>query len=171
MGSEMCIRDRVLDVGLNMGSSSGSSTSYEAEIGTFRSPDEFAAAAMDLTHPFDEETRLPPTVADTIFYLASTSPARIVEERESQLTYWRSRKDSLASSEQALHARLHAEVAGVVKDKQVLLFKEMLREINYDDLDVVNLLVTGVKIVGDLPRVGIWKPRENPASVSLPALL
>ena len=53
----------------------------------------------------------------------------------------------------------------------MLLFKEMLQGINYDDPDVVNLLVTGVKIVGDLPRVGIWKPRSNPASVSLPALL
>ena len=71
---------------------------------------------MDLTHPFDEKTRLPPTVADTIFYLASNSPARIVEERESQLAYWRSRKDSLASSEQELHAKLHLEVAGVVKE-------------------------------------------------------
>ena len=70
-----------------------------------------------------------------------------------------------------LRGRANAEVAGVVREKQVLLFKEMLQEIGNDDLDVVNLLVTGVKIVGDLPRVGIWKPRPNPASVSLPALL
>ena len=37
--------------------------------------------------------------------------------------------------------------------------------------EVADLLVTGVKIIGTLPKVGIWTPRENPALISLGALL
>ena len=46
----------------------------------------------------------------------------------------------------------------------------MLEDINYDDLPVVELLITGVDIVGLLPKVGIWKPWDNEPSSGIKTL-
>ena len=34
----------------------------------------------------------------------------------------------------------------------------MLSDIHYDDMDVVNLLITGIRTAGNLERIGIWRP-------------
>ena len=55
------------------------------------------------------------------------------------------------------------DVKQIVEGKRILLFKAMLKEIRYDDVGVADLLVTGVRLVGDLPRVGIWRPNGREA--------
>ena len=42
---------------------------------------------------------------------------------------------------------------------------------NYDGIEVVNLLMTGVREVGTLGRVGIWKPENRSANISTATLL
>ena len=44
--------------------------------------------------------------------------------------------------------RLHHDVEQVVKSNKILLFKEMLNDIRYDDMDVVSLLVVGCRVFG-----------------------
>ena len=58
----------------------------------------------------------------------------------------------------------HKDVAAIVRRKRLLLFKEMLSDIHYDDMAVVDLLMDGIKVVGTLPRVGIWKPQDKAAA-------
>ena len=62
-------------------------------------------------------------------------------------------------------------VETVVESKKILLFKTMLEDIKYDDMEVVNLLVSGVKVVVTLERFGIWRPDDKPAKLSLRAAL
>ena len=59
----------------------------------------------------------------------------------------------------------------MVKNKRILLFKEMLQHIGYDDLAVADLLITGIKLVGTLPKLGIWKPDERQAKITVKAAL
>ena len=47
----------------------------------------------------------------------------------------------------------------------------MLKDINYDDMEVVDLLITGVKLVGTLPKIGIWRPDDRQARISMKAAL
>ena len=49
-------------------------------------------------------------------------------------------------------------VAQIVRNKQILLFEEILNTISYDDMGVVDLLRNGVRIVWNMDRVGIWPP-------------
>ena len=51
----------------------------------------------------------------------------------------------------------------VVEEKRILLFREMLTSIGYDDMGVIDLLTQGVKITGVLQRTGIWKPDPTKA--------
>ena len=53
-------------------------------------------------------------------------------------------EEQLQKEEDALHKKLHAEVREVIKKKEILLFKEMLTGIDYDDMSVVRLLSLGV---------------------------
>eukprot|EP00973_Karenia_brevis_P083905 11642981-Karenia_brevis.AAC.1 len=46
----------------------------------------------------------------------------------------------------------------------------MLEDIDYDDLGVVNYLTQGVKVVGNLETVGIWKPQDRRAACSVQAV-
>ena len=61
-------------------------------------------------------------------------------------------------------------VGAVVEDKQNLLLKEFLGQINYDDQEVADLLVSGVKVVGKQKSTGIWKPKFRPATCTVDAL-
>ena len=54
-----------------------------------------------------------------------------------------------------LHAQLDKAVQEVVREKRILLFKEMLMDIGYDDMSVVLLLTLGVRVVGKCENTGI----------------
>ena len=49
----------------------------------------------------------------------------------------------------------------MVKAKRICLFKEWLTDAGYKDMAVVDLLITGVQVVGEAPRSGIWRPRSS----------
>ena len=57
-----------------------------------------------------------------------------------------------------LHNALLTEAGSVIKHKQILIFKEMLRAIRYDDLAVAVLLCAGVNLVSMLKPIGVWRP-------------
>ena len=135
------------------------------------SPMQFLQNARDLTHPFDRPVRLSPTTARSICKLASLGPTQVTELRKSTIGWYRQRAEQLSVAESALHSKLSSRVETVVKDKRVLLFKEMLSDINYDDMGVVDLLTMGVKVVGTLPKIGIWRPDDRRAKITVKAAL
>lgn len=57
---------------------------------------------------------------------------------------------ALGQREKALHSNLHKDVGAVISTKKVFLFKEMLEAAHYDDMGVVDLLLTGVLVIGTL---------------------
>eukprot|EP00973_Karenia_brevis_P051938 7214999-Karenia_brevis.AAC.1 len=59
----------------------------------------------------------------------------------------------MEEQERDLHKKLHPDVERVVADKRILLFRRMLKDIDYDDVAVAEYLVGGVKVVGDLEKV------------------
>ena len=44
----------------------------------------------------------------------------------------------------------------VVKIKEVLSFQEVGASIQYDDMSVVDMLITGIKVVGTMGGSSIW---------------
>ena len=47
------------------------------------------------------------------------------------------RAKALEAEEKIFHAQLNVEVQEVIKGKRIFLFREMLRDISYDDMSVV----------------------------------
>eukprot|EP00973_Karenia_brevis_P069116 9607800-Karenia_brevis.AAC.1 len=57
---------------------------------------------------------------------------------------WYSKKSAeLDGAEERLHRRQRPELQQVVKDKKILLFRRMLADIEYDDIEVADLLAEG----------------------------
>ena len=127
-------------------------------IGVWWGKVEFINEAKKLEHPMDSETILPQRVANAIYNLAVMGPSAVIEKRRATLEWYRNRSAELQKEEEVLHKYMNAEVERVVHNKRVLLFREMLRDIAYDDMSVIELLIGGVKITGLLKTVGIWKP-------------
>ena len=165
---------KVLDVVVaEAGQSSGSSilVAGHVSLGIPWTEDEFLEQAKRLAHPFDWEVPLPTKIARVISHIAEVGPSCIKRYRLEQLAYWNQREKDLRAKEKELHAGLHRDVEAVVASKRILLFKEMLEAIQYDDLSVVDLLISGVQVVGTLGRVGIWKPEDRSARISQQTLL
>ena len=163
--------EKVLDVFFENGPGIGSSAVPDGlrfpavEVGAQWGRREFVEQAAKLTHPYDQEVRLPPNVADTMIEMARLGPKRLAEYRASQVDWWMNRAEDLRDPEARLHRSLRKDVERVIADRQVLVFKEMLEYIGYDDLGVVDVLTEGVRITGTLPRIGIWRPEDRRAKI------
>ena len=116
-----------------------------------------------MVHPFDAPVEVPQSIASALHKAATMGPSAIKEVRAKTLQWYADLAESLCLKEKDLHTRLHADVELIVKDKKFLLFRQMLKDIGYDDMDVVYLLFTGVKLFGELPVFPFW---EHDASKS-----
>jgi len=102
---------------------------------------------MTCVHPFDKDVKLPPAVAKAMAYIAKLGPINLRKGRHDTLDQWGKRLVELSEQEDEQKKKLDPEVARVIKPKAILLFAEMLQSINYDDMAVVELLMTGVKVL------------------------
>ena len=116
------------------------------ELGLPWSTEEFTRLALECQHPFDKDVKVPPAVAKAMASIAKLGPSGIAKKREATLSYWKDRKAALSQQDKELKAKLDPEVQKVIQPKAVLLFAEMLESIHYDDMAVVELLTTGIKV-------------------------
>ncbi len=69
----------------------------------------------------------------------------------------------MEEKEKELHKSLHPDVERVVENKKLLLMGRMLSDLKYDDMEVIDLLTMGTKIVGTNARTRIWKESQEKA--------
>ena len=129
----------------------------KGKFGVYWSKEEFVNQARDVVHPLDRQVAVPPRVAKVMFDQATKGKRWLIENRLLQLDWYEQASKSLQPQEEELHRKLHKDVESVVSAKKILLFRRMLQDISYDDLAVCDLLIAGVKLVGEAPVAGIWK--------------
>ena len=84
-------------------------------------------------------------------------------QRIQKTKFWMDRMAALKSKEQVLKAGMHEDVKLVLADKNILLWKEMLQAINYEDMGVVDEFMGGTSLVGS----GLWPAKFTPATMSI----
>ena len=76
---------------------------------------------------------------------------RLVAARETALCKWRRRAAELEDQESELHMAATAEVRGVIAQKRILLFREMLLEAGFPSAhELCELMAKGFPIVGEM---------------------
>jgi hypothetical protein len=86
--------------------------------------------------------------------------------REKTLAYWKKRAEALAPAEKELHSKMEPQVEDVLKGKRILLLKEMLMSIAYSDVKVVEELVAGFPLVGELILSSLFPEQRKEATAS-----
>jgi len=90
----------------------------------------------------------------------------IARHRLDFFKFWNGRAKQLEAEELKIRKPMDSVVAAAVQTKRLAFFKEMLQFYQYPDMGVLDELVEGAELVGEVPRTGML-----PLKFPLPCLL
>ena len=141
-------------------------THQEVRIGIHWSPESFVEEALLKSHPRDILQPLPFSMLRTLDKITRTPGHELAKERTEVARKWMSRALELKQKEQALKESMSPHCAKVLAKKNLLLFKEMMKESDYKDEHLFNNIVEGFKLMGDLPVTGIFPSKSSFATLT-----
>ena len=136
------------------------------KYGVWHSPEEFWQKATHVLHPMDHDSVLHPITTDAIHKVVHTCPTKLAKERLASVFKVRKLSEELTQAERELKDTMHPDVRKCVKFKRIALFERLLAQLDYWDMDVVNLLKHGVPLVGLEPAPKGYQKHLVPASMT-----
>ena len=101
-----------------------------------------------IEHPIDMQIPIPDLLLRAIATVLESGPQEVVACRAAHCRRRLQRRPELEVDEASLHDGLDSQVRAVLKDKKILLWKELLVETAFADLDIVDEVLGGIKLVG-----------------------
>ena len=136
-----------------------------AEVGIFRTPEEFIQEARLSRHPIDLDSFLPEALCSNIFFLLTTPPSEVARQRLEKVRMLRQWASELAGVNDEIHKNLSAEQARVSFGKHFAMLRKVLQHINYPDVNLVDDLIRGTSLTGTVPQSYVF-PRRNKEALS-----
>ena len=120
-------------------------------VGVFHDPVAFTRVALAVKHPFEQMLASQCLRAGLLFRMSSSVDC-VVSKRRSVIARWSQQALRLREDERGIHATRHPEVEGTVGSQALLLFRDMLREIDYPSTnDLVHHMCSGFPLAGAVP--------------------
>ena len=129
-------------------STTGGASMGISKVGQFHSVKQFLDKAMSLHHPIDTFNPVPHSTQKAIFNILTKGPSEIAMERIGTIKHILELDRKLQDKEKAFHKTLPPYMRRVLKGKKTLLFKELLRETSYDDMEVCDFVQGGIQLFG-----------------------
>ena len=129
-------------------STTGGASMGISKVGQFHSVKQFLDKAMNLHHPIDTLNPVPDSTQKAIFNILTKGPSEIAMERIGAIKHILELDTKLQDREKAFHKTLPPYMRQVLKGKKTLLFKELLRETSYDDMEVCDFVQGGIQLFG-----------------------
>ena len=139
-------------------------------IGVHRSPEEFVQAALEAGHPGREADHLPKPMLEAIQFGAKHSIEALARHRSEALRKMIAQSKLLAQQEGDLKSSMSKRRCEVLKNKRLLLFKELLLESGSEDLNLVEDICQGFDLTGKLPASHHFHQKYRPAALPTEAL-
>ena len=127
---------------------------------------EFIKQVLLAGHPRDRRGFIPKALKVAVEANVNLSPEQIALKRAEWFAKWTSRMHELKADEDKLKSSAPENLRSVVNSKRILLFKEILHDIQYEDSDVWKLLAEGVPLEGDIPKSHIFPEKFRPATIT-----
>ena len=148
-------------------------------LGIPRDPDDFVREAIKAGHPGFHPSFLDYKSKSEIDNLLKQNlvadVSLILGRRAAWLKKWANRAKQLVGPENALHSTLHRSLkphcAAVLEGKRLLLLGEMLRDILYPDVHLVENICEGLKITGWLRHSGCFEKLPQQPSLTVDGLV
>jgi len=93
------------------------------------------------------------------------------QKRENFMKRWLRRSLELREEEKAFHERLPDHLKKILGGKRLLLWKEILQDLGYPDVSVVDDMISGFALTGWAPTTGIFRPDVRKPSLSVKQLV
>lgn len=129
----------------------GGENGAKAKYGIYHTPEQFVKFARTLTHPFDVENRIPDVLRRSIFQMLCGGVQEMANKRLEQSKRLTQLRYEMRFEEARLHSLLSPHARVVLKGKSILLFRHLLEEQGFPDMEVCELL-QGVDLVGDASK-------------------
>ena len=118
------------------------------KVGVYHTPKQFLSLAQELKHPIDATDHLEPVTRQALCFNLRY-PAEVVKlERKKNLLFAKLLVAQTEPQEKALHEGLPPSLARVLSGKRLLVWEQLLRKYEYDDMEVVRFMREGVRLVG-----------------------
>ena len=137
----------------------------------WKCPQEFVLQARKAGHPSHMRLGIPGPLKQAIDKDARLSASELAKIRASQSRRWLARATQLQEAEKTFKESLPTHIQQSLKNKRVLLYKEMLEASHYPDKAVADDLARGFNLVGHLALREGWAPDFRPATLSLEDLV
>lgn len=132
-------------------------------FGVYFSEQQFLEEAMRAQHPLSVELALPQELREAIQFNFQAADHEVVECRAAFLSKWVNRAKELGAEEINLKKSMDPNVALAVRSKRILVFKEMLLETNFPDAGIVDELINGASLTGEVPLTAMLPGKFTPA--------
>ena len=103
-------------------------------------------------HPSLKDMGVPPELDAAVRKHMEWSDLQLSNYRIAWCRKWMSRAHELEAQERQAAAKRHAAVAELTSNKRLLLTREMLADINYEDVDAISLLEQGATLAGEVEK-------------------
>ena len=139
-------------------------------FGIPREPQDFVREAAAKGHPRDIVAKVTDNVKVLLDELLEGRMDKRFVKRAAFMKRWLKRSLELKSAESELHRQLPPHLRRILSGKRLLLFKEILADLQYDDVAVVDDLISGFKLTGWSPKTGVFDPDVRRPTLSLTQL-
>ena len=130
---------------------------------------EFIREAFKVGHPCHKLSETRPLLQAVLKELVSKIHG-VKSHRQAWFKKWEERAAVLEQDESALKAGMSDVRRAILAPKRLLLFKEILVDLEYDDMEVVDEIISGGSLVGPVPVTDVLDAKRKPARISVDVL-
>ena len=124
----------------------------------------FVKRAVKSPHPFVKGAGVPPELKEAIEKHCNWTEAQLCKFRLDWCKKWLVRSKDLEQLEK------ENNVAAVTGGKRILLTREILSDLEYDDMGVLSLLEEGATLAGEVERTNVFQEQFKPCLVTMEQL-
>ena len=139
-------------------------------IGIPSSPDEFIHRAIEAGHPRALDQFVDPQISDMLHSNFVAEPAELARTRVAFFNKYLERAKELSNEEERLRQSMPPHVKALVGGKRLVLWKEILTDLHYPDVGLIDEIAEGFKLSGWMSKSGVFKPRTKRPSMSMATL-
>ena len=139
-------------------------------FGVLRRPLQTIEATTKIRHPMDVNIPLPDLLLRAIATVLQLGPGVVADRRVFHCNRILQRIKELEPEEKKLHEKLHPQVRAVLRGKKLLIWRELLVETGFPDLEIYDEVLEGIKLVGPACESGAFPSGLTSAQQSVSQL-
>ena len=139
-------------------------------IGVPSDPDDFVQRALRAGHPRGLDVHVDAAMASVVKANLVDPPFCLAKKRVEFMKKWTARAQDLKLEEEKFREKMPEHVRNVLGNKRLVLFKEILDDLNYPDTKLIDDIASGFKLSGYMTKSNVFRARSKRPAFSLETL-